>query len=167
MDLNFFLQRNKHFCSLLTLSLNNAGWNYDYMNAKNIAIGGLIGGIVLFLLLFGLNMIINQIIPYDIAQFGGMRHMDDPIMTLFFIYPFVLAFSAAWAFDSIHTALSGSGITKGISFGIFLLILGAIPSNFAMFTSMDWPVSFYIGNSIWAVFGFLLTGILYSKIWRV
>jgi len=111
-------------------------------------------------------VIMNQIIPYDIAQFPGMRPMEDPVMLLFFAYPFVVAFAAAYLFDILSTVLSGSVMQKGVSFGIILLVIVAIPSNFAMYTSMDWPVSFYVGNLIWAVTGFLSSGILFARIWN-
>jgi hypothetical protein len=137
------------------------------MNSKNIVIAGLAAGTLLFVLLFGLNVIMNQLISYDIAKFNGMRPMDDPVMLLFFVYPFVVAFAAAYVFDIIHPALPQSGVQKGVSFGILLLVIMAIPSNFAMYTAMDWPVTFYIGNLIWAFAGFLLTGIIFARIWKL
>jgi hypothetical protein len=137
------------------------------MNAKNIVIGGISAGTVLFVLLFGLNIIMNLVIPYDITKFNGMRSMNDPVMMLFFVYPFVLAFAAAYVFDIIHPVLPGSGMKKEVLFSTVMLIIVAIPSNFAMFTSMDWPVTFYIGNLIWALTGFFLTGIIFNKIWNL
>jgi len=137
-----------------------------FMNVKNIAIAGLTGGTLLFVLLFGLNVIMNQIISYDISEFGGMRPMDDPVMLLFFAYPFVVAFAAAYLYDILHPLLQGSVIQKGTAFGLILLVIVAIPSNFAMYTSMDWPVSFYIGNLIWATAGFVAMGILFARIWN-
>jgi len=136
------------------------------MNGKNIAVAGLVGGTLLFVLLFGLNVIMNQIIPCNIARFPGIRSVDDPIMLLFFAYPFVVAFAAGYLFDLLCPVLSGSVMQKGVSFGIILLVIVAIPSNFAMYTSMDWPVSFYVGNLIWAVTGFLSSGILFARIWN-
>jgi len=37
--------------------------------------------------------------PYEIAQPGGMRAMDDPVMMLFCLYSFVLSCAAATVFD--------------------------------------------------------------------
>lgn len=136
------------------------------MNTKNIAIAGIAGGTLLFVLLFGLNVIMNQVIPYDPAQFHGMRPMEDPVMLLFFAYPFVVAFAAAYLYDLLHPVLAGSVMQKGFAFAIVLLVVIAIPSEFAMYTSMDWPVTFYIGNLIWSVAGFLSTGILFARIWN-
>ena len=58
------------------------------MNARKIAVAGLTGGTLLFILLFVLNALMNQLIAYDIAKFNGMRPMDDPAMLLFFYLSF-------------------------------------------------------------------------------
>jgi len=104
------------------------------MNGKNITVAGLAGGTLMFILLFGLDAIMNRIIAYDKANFNGMRPMDDPVMMLFFAYPFVVAFTAAYLYDILHPALQGSSIRKGVNFGIVLLVIVAIPSDFAMYT---------------------------------
>jgi len=137
------------------------------MNARNIAVGGLAAGTILFVLLFCLNLIMNQIIPYDITRFEGMRPMEDPVMTLFYFYPFVLALGAAGVFDLVHPALPHPATNKGLSFGLIMIVLVAIPSNFAMYTSMNWPLTFYIGNLIWAGAGFVLTGLVFARIWNL
>ncbi|OPY36739.1 MAG: hypothetical protein A4E35_01848 [Methanoregula sp. PtaU1.Bin051] len=137
------------------------------MDGKKVLTAGIGGGIVFFILLFGLNVIMNATIGYDIAAFGGMRPNNDPLMLLFFAYPFVMAFAVAWAYDLISSCLTGTGTRKGITFGILLIILIALPSNFAMFTSMNWPVSFYIGNLITAVVGYPILGVLFTRIWDV
>ena len=135
------------------------------MNARKIAVAGLMGGTILFVLLFGLDLIMNRFIEYDMGKFDGMRQMNDPLMLLFFLYPYVVAFAAAYAYDTVHPSLAGSGWHKGVSFGIFLIILVAIPSDFAMVTSLDLPVTFFISNLIWAIVGFLLAGTIFSRIW--
>jgi len=132
-----------------------------------IAVAGLVGGTLLFVLLFGLNVIMNHLITYDISKFYGTRPMNDPVMMLFFVYPFILAFTAAYIFDTVYPALRGSVMQKGISFGVILLVNVAIPWNFAMYTSLDWPATFYAGNLIWAVLGFVSTGILFARIWNI
>jgi len=53
------------------------------------------GGTLLLVLLFSLNVIVNQMITYEISKFSGLRPMNDPVKVLFFVYSFVLAFTAA------------------------------------------------------------------------
>lgn len=86
-----------------------------------MAIAGLAGGLLLFVLLFSLNMIMNQLIAYDISVFNGICPMDDPVMMLFFTYPFVVAFAAANLYDIVHSPFQGSVMQKGIAFGFTLM----------------------------------------------
>lgn len=95
------------------------------MNTRNIVFPGFAAGVLLLLLLFGLNVGMNRLIAYDIAQFSGMRPMDNPVMLLFFVYPLVVAFAAAYVFDIVHPCLPGSGNAKGMSSGILLLVIKA------------------------------------------
>jgi hypothetical protein len=80
-----------------------------------IAVAGLVGGTLLFVLLFSLNVIMNQLITCDILKFSGIRPMNDQVVVLFFVYPFVLAFTAAYVFDTVYPALQGSVMQQGIS----------------------------------------------------
>jgi hypothetical protein len=96
-----------------------------------------------------------------------MRPIKDPVMTLFYLSPFVLAWGAAGVSDLVHPTLPHPVTNKGLSFGLIMIVLVAIPSNFAMYTSMNWPLTFYIGNLIWAGAGFVLTGLVFARIWNM
>ena len=137
------------------------------MNAKNIAVAGFAGGTLLLLLLVAINMIVNLVIPYDIMKFGGMRAADDPVLILFFLYPFVIAFSQAIVFDVVKNSLTGNHVQKGFQFSALLILIMTIPSLYVMYTSMNWPIDFYISSMIWEIIGFLMTGALYVRIWKI
>jgi hypothetical protein len=137
------------------------------MNAKNITLAGFGGGVVLLVSMFIFGEIANAISPYDIATLGGMRTMDDPVMGLFFLYPFVLAFVAAILFDIIKNSLRGTTLFKGLVFGLLLFMLQTIPSMFVIFTSMTYPPGFYISSFLNGIIGYPLIGIVYTKIWNV
>jgi hypothetical protein len=137
------------------------------MNAKNITIAGFSGGVVLLALLYAINVIVNMIIPYDIMKFGGMRAMNDPIMILFFFYPFVVAFALAIVFDMVKGALTGTQVQKGLQYSALLVVIMTIPSLFVMYSSMTWPVDFYISTLLWEITGFLIISAINVKIWQV
>jgi len=137
------------------------------MNGKNIALAGLVGGAVLFVLLFGTSLLMNTFVSYGISGFGGMRAMNDPVMLLFFFYPFVVAFAQAFVFDLAKDSLKGTRVRKGLMFSAMMFIIMTIPGLFVMYTSMTWPVGFYIATLFWEVPGFLVTGALYTKIWNI
>ncbi len=137
------------------------------MNARNIALAGIIVGAIIFVLMAAINMIMNAIVPMNISAYGGMRAMDDPIMLLFFFYPFVVAFAAAIAFDMVKESLKGTQVQKGLMFGLLLLIIMMIPSLYVMYTSMTWPVEFYISTGLWEIVSFPVAGIIFARIWKL
>jgi len=137
------------------------------MDARNIVLGGIGGGILLFVLLFGLNSLIGMVVPYDISTFGGMRAMDDPVMLLFFLYPFVVSFAAAVVFDTVRNALQGTTVRKGLLFGGLFLVIMTIPSLFVMITTMDWPLVFYAASIVEEGIGCPVMGVLFAFLWKV
>jgi hypothetical protein len=138
-----------------------------FMNAKNIATGSISAGFVLLILMVISGYLVNIVLPTDISQYGGMRAMNDPIMNLFYLYPFVIACAAAIIFDIVKGCLEGTPVKKGLMFGVMLICIMTIPSLFVMYTSMMWPVDFYISTLIWELISFPLMGILFARIWNI
>ena len=105
--------------------------------------------------------------PYDISKLGGMRAMDDPVMILFFFYPFGFAFAAAEVFDIIKGSLTGSRSTKGMMYGVLLFVLVTIPSIFVTISSMNYPPWFCIAQILEGVIEYPLLGIIFVNIWKI
>jgi hypothetical protein len=137
------------------------------MNIKNIVLAGFSGGVVLLISMFIFGEIANAIFPYDIATLGGMRAMNDPVMGLFFLYPFVLSFVAAILFDIIKDSLKGTTLFKGLMFGLMFFMLQTIPSMFVIFISMSYPTGFHLSSFLNGIIGFPVIGILFAKLWEV
>lgn len=137
------------------------------MHVKNIVTSGVVAGVMLLILMIVSGFLVNMVLPADISQYGGMRAMDDPVMNLFYLYPFVIAFAAAILFDCVRDCLKGDQMTKGLMFGGLLLIIMTIPSLYVMITSMTWPLDFYVSTGIWEVISYPLMGVLFAKIWNV
>jgi len=138
------------------------------MEWKKIFIAGIAGGVLLFIAQFAFSAIANLVAPYDIFAIGGMRARDDPVMLLFFAYPFVLSFTSAVVFDLVKGALGGSCCGgAGLTFGVVLILLVTVPGMFVIASSMNYPPGFYIGNLLTGLIGFPAIGILYSRIWGV
>jgi hypothetical protein len=136
------------------------------MQPKNIALGGIAAGFMLLILMIVSGYLVNLVMPTEIGQYGGMRAVNDPIMSLFYLYPFIVAFAAAIVFDCVRECLKGDQIQKGLMFGGLLLILMTVPSLYVMFTSMTWPVDFYVSTGIWEMISFPLMGVVFARIWK-
>jgi hypothetical protein len=137
------------------------------MDAKKIAVGGISAGFLLLVLMMVSGFLVNLIMPADISRYAGMRAMDDPVMMLFYLYPFVIALGAAVVFDGVKGCLEGSAEQKGLRFGALLFCVMTIPSLFVMYTSMTWPLDFYVSTGIWEIIAFPLMGILFARIWKI
>lgn len=136
------------------------------MNGKNIVIAGFVGGIVMLLLMALSGYLVNLVLPVGINQYAGMRPMNDPVMNLFYLYPFVIAFATALVFDIVRCCLNGSAVQKGLMFGGILLAVMTVPSLYVMYTSMTWPLDFYVSTAIWEIVSFPLIGVMYAKVWK-
>jgi hypothetical protein len=137
------------------------------MNIKNIVVIGCLAGMLLLLLMVVINMLMNAVIPTDMSRYGGMRGSDDPVMILFFFYPFGAAFAAAILFDTVGSCLTGTPLEKGLMFGALLLTIMTLPSLYVMITSMTWPLDFYVSTALREIISFPVMGILFTEIWKV
>ena len=137
------------------------------MNIKNIIAGGIAGGITLLIAMFVFGKIAGFIAPFDMATLGGMRAANDPVMAFFVLYPFVLAFAAAILFDMIKNSLNGTYLNKGLMFGFLLFIIETIPSIFIIFTTMTYPLGFYLSSFLTGIIAYPVIGIIFVKIWKV
>lgn len=136
------------------------------MDLKKIVASGAIGGAWLFAMNFVSSSAAGLVEPYNMSEIGGMRSIDDPIMFLFFGYPFVLALMAALVFALTGSAIPGTVINRGITFGLVLLMLVTIPNQFVIYTSMAYPLGFFISNIIVGIIGFPVLGIIIASVFE-
>ena len=113
--------------------------------------------------MFVINVMVNVIIPADISMYGGMTATDDPVMILFFFYPFIVAFAAAILFDVVKDCLMGTPVQKGLMFGALLLVIMTVPNLYMMITSMTRPIDLFISTTTREIMSFPLRGILFCK----
>ncbi len=57
--------------------------------------------------------LVNLVLPADIRQYGGIRTMNYPVMILFYLSPFIIAFAVAIIFDLVKGCLDGTRGRKG------------------------------------------------------
>jgi hypothetical protein len=94
-----------------------------------------------------------------------MRPATDPVLILFFLSPFVVAFVAAILYDGIEPALRGGRIRRGVVFGLLLFILLTVPNQVIISSSMYYPEGFYLAHILNGLAGYPLFGVLCAGIW--
>ena len=123
---------------------------------------GIAAGAVFLVISFAFSFLVQAIWPYDLLSLGGMKSATDPIMALFFLYPFVIGFAIAYLYKYVN--LKGSYMEKGRKFGLLMWIVYGIPSTFVIYTSMNYPIAFSINTLFGDLLGLLAAGIVIAKI---
>ena len=137
------------------------------MDGKKIVISWIAGAILLFVTMVIFSFVSTWIAPYSIYAIGGMRPATDPVMMLYFAYPFVFSLTAVCAYSLIRTALPGGYIRKGLIFGGILVLLVLVNNAFVIFSSMLYPAGFFIELILNGLVSYPLLGIVFSKIWEM
>jgi hypothetical protein len=136
------------------------------MEWKKFVLSWILGTVLLYITLFLISAITMVIAPFNIFDVGGMRTVNDPLMTLYFLYPVLLSLITTYVFSAVRGSLQGSCINKGLMFGLLLFLLLTVSSGFIIFTTMQYPVGFYIDMILNGLISYPLLGILYTIIWE-
>jgi len=73
---------------------------------------------------------------------------------------------AALVFDLIQKSLSGDAGHRGMLFGGILFLLIIIPNMLVIFSSMTYPLGFYLSNILTGLIAYPLIGFVFVKIWE-
>ncbi|MBU2101024.1 hypothetical protein KKG83_07400 [Candidatus Micrarchaeota archaeon] len=131
------------------------------MDAKKFLISGILGGIAILIISFIFDSLVGMAFPYDIFSLGGMRSIEDPLMMLFFLSPFVTAFAMSFVFP--YLKLEGNYLSKGKKFGFLVWLVAGVPSAFIVYTSMTYPIGFTISSFIGSLLYMLGGAIVIAK----
>jgi hypothetical protein len=130
------------------------------LNLKQILVSGITGGSVLLVVTFLADAITQVIAPYDMFAIGGMRAITDPVMILFFLYPFIFAIIVAIVWSCIRDSFSGTDRKKAVRYGGLLFLLIIIPNTWVIFSSMTYPLGFHISNILTGIIAYPILGYL-------
>lgn len=134
---------------------------------KKIFLPGLIAGIAMLVANMLLNQLVHYLFPAIVAEYenpGLFRPWSDPLMSLFFLHPFLLGFILAWVWNKIKSLfVSGSVWQKGARFGFAIWLISSIPGMFISYSSF--PVSLGMISS-WLLSGLInaiIAGWIFAK----
>jgi hypothetical protein len=138
-----------------------------YMCGKKIVLPGLLAGAAMLVLSVGISFLFNTVFPGLKAEYVNpalFRPWSDPLMSLYFVYPFVLGLILAWFWSRIKSTIKEkSAMKRGFRFGIGYWIIASVPGMFITYSSF--PVSLLMVLS-WSAAGFLevwCAGAIFAK----
>lgn len=97
---------------------------------KKIFIPGLVAALGLFAAGMLIGYVFHLLFPSVSAEYENFqifRSWDDPLMYIYFLQPFLLAFAFAWVWDRSKTLFSGSILRIAFYFSLVYWFVAIIP----------------------------------------
>lgn len=121
---------------------------------------GLISGVGILVLGMVINWVVGFVLPQislEYTKIGMFRPWTDPLMMLYFLYPFVLGFVSFYLWQKLNKP-------KAFDLAKLYFIIATIPGMFITYSSFQISLLMVM---LWAITGFLevyLAGIIFTKI---
>ncbi len=133
------------------------------LNKKSV-LAGLAAGAVIFVLSFAMEALIQAVLPYKWTDLGPIRDLKDPLMTAFWLYPFVMGLVASMAYQWVGKRFQGNWLEKGRKLGLMLWFIVAVPETYLLVTSMNYPLGFYASLVVGYLLYYLAAGLVVAKL---
>lgn len=122
---------------------------------KKIIGPGLLLGVIMLIIGMIVNYLFMLITSVNADYYSGfMRSWQDPLMMLFFLYPFILGLVFAWLWAKTKTSFKGKW--RGCYFGWMLFFLTTVPGMWVTYTSFN--------LSFLTIIGWTVAGLINAKI---
>jgi hypothetical protein len=132
---------------------------------KKIILPGIIVGIVTLILgmLISYLFMLFPTVAADYQNTNIMRSWQDPLMSLFFLYPFVLGLALAWAWNKTKGLFKGNIWKRGLNFGFAYLIIATIPGMLISYSSFPLSLMTIISWTVSGLINATAAGIILAK----
>ena len=99
---------------------------------------GLLAGVVILLVGMGLGFVFNFVFPQLAAQYTNealFRPWSEPLMMLYYAYPFVVGLVLSWAWHHTKQLFKGSPCKRAMHFGFSYWFVCGIPGMLITYSS--------------------------------
>ncbi|BDX37258.1 hypothetical protein CYCD_06130 [Tenuifilaceae bacterium CYCD] len=134
---------------------------------KKYILTSLLAAIAGFIANMTIGFLIIFIVPSLEAEYNNtviFRPWEDPLMSLYYLHPFYIAFILAWVWNKTKTLISGNIWRQAFVFTGFYFLLATFPG--LMLSISSFKISFVMTFS-WAIGAFAQTyimSLLYAKL---
>lgn len=122
---------------------------------KKTIFAALLAGLVLLVSAMVFGYLASLLFPglqAEYANFAIFRPWDDPLMMLYFLYPFVLSFVLAWFWQKASRLFEGPIWKKSLSLTWLYFLLATLPGMFITYSSfqvsglmtLNWTITGFI-----------------------
>jgi hypothetical protein len=97
---------------------------------KKIVVPGLVAGLLMMVIAIVVGYVFNFVFPSLQVEYENatmFRPWDDPVMYVWFVQPFFLAFVLAWIWDKVKLLFAGTLASRVFYFALFYWMVAIIP----------------------------------------
>jgi hypothetical protein len=132
---------------------------------KKIILSGIVATVAIFLI----GMVVELLIFYFWGEVsvdaGVVRPMQDPIASLYYVYPLILGFMMAIAWNKIKIAYVGkSTLRRGLCFGLGFWLVALFPYMFITYVTFQISLALIMRWFVIGLMQLLGAGIVLSKL---
>lgn len=131
----------------------------ETMDWKKVLVGGVVSGIVLFILMFTVNAFIGNLIhPTMQHEFknGAYRSFSDPLMSYIFVHPFVIGIIMAYLFYLFEPFKNEKEfLPQGLKYGLIIWLIAGLPGMLMTYSAYAEAVTSGAMVLTWTVSGLI------------
>ena len=136
---------------------------------KKIIISGLIAGIIMLIVGMALNYVFEVILfpslAHEYANVNGFfRPWSDPLMSIYFIYPFIFGVILAWTWNKVKSLFVSPVYWKnGVYFGLSIWFISSIPGMIMTYSSFNVSLTMIFSWLISGLINAIIAGLIFAK----
>ena len=133
---------------------------------KKVLIPGLAASIAILIVGMLFSILTNQLFPDLNAEYqkaGLFRPWSDPLMSIFFVYPFLLGYGLAWVWDKVKALLTGSIWQRAWVLALGYFVASTIPGMTITYSSFSVSLLMVLSWTIGGLVQVYCAGLVLSK----
>ena len=133
---------------------------------KKVVIPGLIIGVLILIVSMAINYLMNLVLPSLQAEYQGsgmFRPWSDPLMQIYFAYPFIVGLVLAWLWDKVKGLLSGGMWSKVLQLTWGYFLVATLPGMFITYSSFNISLGMVLSWTVMGVINVIIAGLVLSK----
>lgn len=134
---------------------------------KKILLPGIAAGVTLLVAGMALSFLFNAAFPsinVEYANTSLFRPWADPLMSVFFIYPFALGIIFAWVWDKTKTLIHGTDVQRGLKFGVAAWLVATVPGMIVTYSSFQVSLLIVITWTLIGLANGVISGLIFAKL---
>ena len=136
---------------------------------NNFIIVGLLAGVAMFIVSLAFGPVFNVVFPTLNAEYQNaalFRPWSDPLMTLFFAYPFIQGIMLAWVWSKVKILFEkGKDWEKGVKFGLIYWVLSLV-GMFITYTTFPVSLAMVLSWTLSMLVSLTVAGVIFAKLMK-